>query len=351
VAACHTKVLDNMVVRTDSQRVIKARKLNMELVLARHPLDCLVCDRGGECDLQRVAFRVCQDAGEPLPKNRIVNVFGAKPMDIKLIDNRTIIERDLNKCILCRKCIRICDEVMGVKAVCFSKRGSRTEIGTFYGNALECEFCGQCVDICPVGALFHKLSKYKARIWETKEARTICGFCGSGCTMIVRSKRGDLVRVLGDGQQEKGINKYNLCVKGRYGYDFLNNRERLKLPLIRSGGKFKEVSWEKALTYTAEKLRAVKEKSGSDAIAGIGSIWATNEDNYAFQRFMRAVLGTNHIDTYVRMEHAPSIPVLTETFGYPAATVSMDDFLSPKVIPSSAWRLRRRSENMVWVCW
>jgi formate dehydrogenase alpha subunit len=324
VAACHTKVLDNMAVRTKTEQVIQARKLNMELVLAHHPLDCLVCDRGGECDLQRVAFKVCRDVGDTLPRNRIVDVFGAKPMDIDLVDDRTIIERDLNKCILCRKCIRVCDEVMGVKAACYAGRGSGTQIGTFYGQALACEFCGQCVDICPVGALFNKLSKYKARVWETEEAHTICGFCSSGCSMVVRTKRGEMVRVLGD--PTKGINDSNLCVKGRYGYDFLNSRDRLKLPLVRREGQLKEVSWDVAFAYAAEKLREVKEKDGSGAIGGVGSIWATNEENYVFQKFMRAGLGTNNIDTYARMGHAPSIPVLTETLGYPAATLPMDDF-------------------------
>ncbi len=330
VASCHTKVLDNMVVHTNSEQVIRTRRLNMELVLARHPLDCLVCDRGGECDLQRVAFKVCQDEGATVSQNRFVNAFGAAPMEIELVDNRSIIERDLNKCILCRKCVRVCNEVMGVGAVCYSGRGSQTQIGTFYGNRLDCEFCGQCVDICPVGALFHNLSKYRARIWETEEAQTICGLCSSGCSMIVRTKRGELVRVLGDSQ--KGINNSNLCVKGRYGYDFLNSTERLTLPLIRRETKFEQVSWETALTYTAKKFQAIKEKDGPDAFAGIGSVWATNEDNYVFQKFMRVVLGTNHIDSYARMEHAATISVMTDTLGYPAATIPMEDFSNSDLI-------------------
>ena len=324
VASCHTKVLDNMEVRTHSERVIQARKLNMELVLARHPQDCLVCDRGGECNLQKVTFRVCQDLREPIPTNRIVDVFGAKPMEIELNDNRSIIERDLNKCILCRKCVRVCDEVMGVNAVCYSGRGSETQIGTFYSRRLDCEFCGQCVDICPVGSLFSKLAKYRSRVWETREAYTICAFCGSGCNMVVRTKRGELVRVLGD--PNRGINNSNLCVKGRYGYDFLNSKGRLKRPLIRREGKLQEVDWETAFSYTAKKLKAVMEKDGSETIAGVGSVLTTNEDNYVFQKFMRTVLGTNHIDTYARMEHAISIPLLTETLGYPTASVPMDDF-------------------------
>ncbi|MFQ5647186.1 MAG: molybdopterin-dependent oxidoreductase, partial [bacterium] len=331
VAACHTKVMDNMVIHANNDRVKRARKLNMELVLARHPLDCLICERGGECHLQTVCFNIGLAAGDKKAlENRLVDVFQPEPMHIKQDDTRSLIERDINKCILCRKCVRTCKEVAGVGAISYSNRGFYADVCTFYGRRLDCEFCGQCIERCPVGALFPKKSKYQSRVWQTGNVETVCNFCGCGCKLILRCKDNVLVKVRTD--LEKEPNKGRLCVRGHFGFDFVNHPDRIRKPMIKKDGKFDEVSWEEAFDYTAKKLKQLKKKFGGKALAGIGSVGVTNEDNYLFQKMFRMALGSNNLDNYVRYEHAPTQAAMLESLGYPGMTNPMADLHSSDLI-------------------
>ncbi len=330
VASCITKVLNNMVVKTDSPMALKARKTNLELLLARHPADCLVCEQGGECELQDVSFMIGTAGRFTGEQNRIVKIFGVQPLDLTIDDTRTIIERDLNKCILCKRCIRICHEIQGVGAINFSNRAYKMELGAFYGRALDCEFCGQCVDICPVGALLNKLPKYRARVWQLTPVKSTCTYCGCGCTLILNVKDNELIKI--STRDEVGVNNGNLCARGRYGFDFVGSRERLRSPLIKEDGEFREAGWNEALTYTADRLKEIKERSGAESIAAFGSARCTNEDNYLLQKVMRAAIGTPNLDSSVRLEHAPALEALTNSLGWPAATNSIGDLANSKAI-------------------
>ncbi|MBI5789454.1 MAG: molybdopterin-dependent oxidoreductase [Candidatus Schekmanbacteria bacterium] len=330
VASCITKVLNNMVVKSDSRMAADARKTNLELLLARHPPDCLVCEKGGECELQNVAFHIGSRGLSAEGKNRIVDIFGVQPLDVSINDTRTIIERDLNKCILCKRCIRVCHEVQGVGAINFAKRGYKMEMGAFFGRALDCEFCGQCVDICPVGALVNKVNKYKARAWQLTRTKSVCSYCGCGCTLFLNDNNGFLTKI--SSNNAVGLNQGNLCARGRYGFDFVTSPERLKAPLIRENGKFRETSWEEALNLTAAKLKEIKQKSGAGSIAALGSTRCTNEENYLLQKLMRAAIGTPHLDSSAGLEHAPAMKSLAAAFGLPAATNSIADLHQAETI-------------------
>ncbi|MFH1287332.1 MAG: formate dehydrogenase subunit alpha [bacterium] len=321
LASCITPVLNNMKVKTETDTVHKLRKMILELLLAKHPADCLVCDKSGECDLQKLSFLYGPD------KNR----FGSLSQEYVIDDTRTLVERDMSKCILCKKCVRACSEMQGVHAIAFSSRGFKTEMGTFFGRELNCEFCGRCVSVCPTGALTDKLSKHVAHPWELKETSTICSYCGCGCSIVLNVKDNKVVKVTA--KEETGVNNGNLCVKGRYGYTYVNDSKRLTAPLIKRDGKFARASWKEAIEFIVSRLKTIKEQAGPDAIMGLGSAYCTNEDNYVLQKFMRAAIGTNNIDTACsHYEHAASLKVLTQVFGSSAMTNSFNEIANAKSI-------------------
>ncbi len=332
VASCLTKVLNHMVVTTQSPRITHSRKVNLELLLARHTMDCLVCDKGGECELQDVCFKVEASGRFRESQNRLTEIFGLKPRDVELNDTRTIIERDLNKCILCKRCVHVCHEVQGAGAIQLARRGMHTELATFYGRELDCEFCGQCVDVCPVGALTHKLSKYRALKWQLEKTPSICPYCSVGCSLTLGTKDNKIVKVLT--VNGNGVNQGNLCYKGRYGQVHVNDPQRLTKPLVKdkSTGELKEASWDEALAEAAKRLSGIKAKYGADAIGGIGSVRCTNEANYMFQKFLRAAVGTNNVDNCTRLEHTPGLAVLEDSLGWGAMTNSIGDLGQAEVI-------------------
>ncbi len=332
VPACITKVMRNMAINTKNEKVLKARKHNLELLLARHPADCLVCEKGGECELQTVCFKLGVSGGFLQPHNPLAEIFGVQQLDVSIDDTRTIIERDLNKCIMCKRCIRICHDVQALGAIQFSRRGFKMEMGTFFGREMECEFCGQCVDICPVGAIMNKMSKYRARIWQLNRVSSICSYCSVGCSLYLNVKADKVVKV--DTELGKGVNDGNLCYKGRYGQIFVNDPQRLTSPMIRdqSNGRLFEATWEEALKLVADRLGQVKAEFGAESIAGVGSARCTNEDNYLFQKLMRAVIGTNNLDNCTRFEHAATLTALDAVLGWPAMSNSFEDVVHSPVM-------------------
>jgi NADH-quinone oxidoreductase subunit G len=282
VTACTLPVGEGMVVRTDTPQVTAARKSMLELLLTNHPLDCPVCDKGGECELQDMVFRY--GAGE----SRYTEIKVHTPEK----QFSPVVFFDAPRCILCYRCVRICNEGMGVGALGVINRGVFSEIGPNHGDHLECDECGACIDICPVGALTSGVYRYQTRPWEMTHVGTICTHCSNGCKTTLGVRNDNIMR--GNNRDRSGINGDFLCIKGRYAFDFYDHPERLRAPLVRAGGKLEETSWAKALAAVAEKFKAVRAAGGSFGV--VGSNHTTNEENYYLQKFARQVLGTNHID-------------------------------------------------------
>lgn len=309
VPSCTTPATEGMVVRTISDEIRKARRLILELLLINHPLDCPVCDKAGECSLQNLVYEY------GVNENRFVGVQNIEPLPVD--HHSPLIERNLNRCILCGKCARICTELQGVSEISFVNRGIKTKIGTDFDRPLDCEFCGQCIAVCPVGALTSKLFKYKARLWELENIPTICPYCSNGCSLILGIKDGQIKIV--ESKDNIGINEGNLCAKGRFGYGFVGSPERLKKPLVKRDGRFEETDWDEALGLVATRFNEIKTASGANSIGALGSARLTNEELYLFQRLVRQGLGTNNIDHDAGYSYQGLLG-LKESIGYPAST-------------------------------
>lgn len=319
IPSCSTPVSEGMVVKTSTEEVVKTRKTILELLLVHHPLDCPICDKAGECKLQDLVYEYGVDS----------NRFSDRKFAYE-VDYRTpLIERNMNRCILCGMCIRVCEEIVGVGEHSFVNRGFRTKVSTDFDRPMNCEFCGQCINICPVGALNDRLFKFKARVWNLKRVHTICSYCSTGCTLTLDIKDGKILRVRGD--DEKGANQGDLCVKGRFGFQYVTSPNRLTNPLLRKDNNLVEISWDDAFKIISERFREIKEKYGSNAIGGICSARLTNEEIYLFQKFMRTVIGTNNVDHSGGYTHK-GFEVLGNYLGYPATTSSLKDIRNADTI-------------------
>jgi predicted molibdopterin-dependent oxidoreductase YjgC len=257
----------------------------LELLLIRHPLECPSCDKAGECKLQD-----------------LVHEYGLGPSRFDAVkeylppsDESAIVERNLSRCILCGKCARICEEQNAVGEWAFTRRGMRSRISTDFDRPLDCEFCGECVEICPVGALTTKQFKYKARCWNLTGTQSVCNYCGCGCTLKYETRDGKILRAA-------PANANYLCVKGRFGWDAMHHEERLTTPKMRVDGELTDCTWEEALSVVATNLKVIKNKKGAESIGGLGSVRTTNEDGYVFQKFLRSVVGTNNVDMLARLK-------------------------------------------------
>jgi NADH-quinone oxidoreductase subunit G len=281
-AACTLPVGEGMVVRTETDPVRKARKTTLEFLLTNHPLDCPVCDKGGECELQDMVFRY--GAGESRYTEMKHHVDEKQWSPVVFYDGP--------RCILCYRCVRVCNEGMGVGALGIVNRGVLSEIAPSHGDHLECDECGMCIDICPVGALTSGTYRYQTRPWEMKHVGTTCTFCSNGCKTTLGVRDEKIIR--GNNRDRSGINGEFLCIKGRYGFDFVEHPERITSPMMKVNGKLEEVSWSKALEAVAKKFTEVKGRNGKFGI--IGSTRTSNEENFFLQKFARQGLGTNNID-------------------------------------------------------
>lgn len=297
LASCSTPVEKDMVVSTETPRINKARKTVLELLLVHHPLECPECDKAGECGLQDLVFKYGK------PEGRFVRHKKAIKPDVR----GPLVELNSSRCVLCGRCVRICSEHQGVGALGLIGRGFPTVVQPSFGETLECDYCGQCVDVCPTGAILCKPYKYQARPWFLEEKDSVCPFCGSGCTITLGIREGRILR--SRGREDSGVSGGDLCGRGRFGFDYIYGEDRLKTPLIRSEGQLVPASWQEALSYISDNLRFAMQTHGPSSIGGIGSHRCTNEDNYMFSKFMREVVGTENLDSsayfgYSKLEKA-----------------------------------------------
>jgi NADH-quinone oxidoreductase subunit G len=338
--ACTTVIGEGMVVTTESDEIKQARKSMVEMLLGNHPLDCPVCDAGGECELQDMTFS-----------------YGAA--ESKYIDIKThrdeqqwspVVYFDRPRCILCYRCVRVCGEGMDVSALGIQNRGVVSTIVPNKEDHLECEECGMCIDICPVGALTSGAYRYKTRPWEMKHVGTTCTHCADGCKTTLGVRRSDtgMEIVRGDNRDKSGINGDFLCIKGRYAFDFANNEDRLTQPLVRKNGRLVPATWEEAFELIGNQFREICDREGGRAIGVIGSTRTTNEENYLLQKFARVVLGTNNIDHH-RTADFPAFAAAVH--GKASSTASMRDVYEASAVllignnptdehPLLAWQIR-----------
>jgi predicted molibdopterin-dependent oxidoreductase YjgC len=269
-----------------------ARQTVIELLLASGNHNCLICEANGACELQDLAYRY--HIAPP--------TFGHPPgTHAYYEDNNSMIVRDNSKCILCGRCVRACNERQVNLAIEVGYRGAESTIvaqGDLPYIESECVFCGECVQACPTAALLDKQAMNQGRPWELQQVRSTCPYCGVGCQIDLHVKDGRIIKVTGT---DAVPNEGRLCVKGRFGWPFVHHPDRLKKPLIKENGEFREASWNEALSLVASRLHEIKEKYGPEKIGGWCSARVTNEENYLMQKFLRAVIGTNHVDHCARL--------------------------------------------------
>lgn len=291
--ACAHPVSEGMIVKVNTPKITRYRKAVMEYLLAHHPLDCPTCDKSGECGLQNISYDLNLAPGR----------FKTTRMNAPVIRDNPLLELNRNRCVLCGRCVSTCKEIEGLGAIDFQNRGIKTVIGTAFDKPLDCSFCGGCVAVCPTGAWQDRTLGFGGRSWEFMKTPTICPYCSVGCTIVLNTKASpprrdggvDTVkRVTSD--DYTGINEGNLCVKGRFGYEFIHSSERINSPLLRRDNELIPVSWDEAIACISENFKKIIAEHGGASIGGLGSEKCTNEENYLFQKFCRTVLKTNNID-------------------------------------------------------
>ena len=316
MASCHTPVMPGSFIYPESDRIQKLRKNIIELVLTDHPLDCLTCEVNNNCELQTVAARVgIRDVRYPEGKNHL-----DREKDL----SHAYMTSDFSKCINCFRCVRACDEVQGQFVLSMGGRGFDSHIIKSLETNFEksdCVSCGACAQACPTSAISDIFESKSIQVDE--KVRTVCTYCGVGCNLEVAVKGGKVKSIQAPYSAE--ANQGHTCLKGRFAFSFYNHKDRLNTPLIKRNGVFEEATWDEAYDYIAAKLTEIKEKSGPDFIAGVSSARGTNEENYLMQKFIRAVIGTNNIDSCARVCHSPTALGMQRTFGTGAATNSIKD--------------------------
>ncbi|MDD2733996.1 MAG: molybdopterin-dependent oxidoreductase [Desulfuromonadaceae bacterium] len=307
IPACTTPVTEGMIIQTATPEIVKARELVLELLLLNHPLDCPVCDKAGDCDLQNLTYDYKVDS------NRFTDLKFQHEIDY----NNPLIERDMNRCVLCGKCVRICDEIVGYGALTFIDRGIETKIGCEFEDGLNCEFCGSCISVCPVGSLLARPFKHKARFWALTKHESVCGYCGTGCRLTLGVKDNKVLTTIYD--ENQGFHKGQLCVRGRFGYQFINSKKRLTTPLIKKNGRLIESTWDEALDLVAGRLNR------GNSVAALAAPRLTNEELALFKKLLVENVGTKNFDHAAGYAHAALTEGFSRSFGATASSASILD--------------------------
>jgi formate dehydrogenase alpha subunit len=312
VRSCTAKAAAGMVIQTEGEDLFLARKKAVEKHLSVHPLDCPVCDADGHCELQDMAFQ-----------HGVTNLANAKQKNIPEDTRSLVLDFNMNRCIACGECINICKDVLRIDALQFMKKGGFTQVVAKGDQALDCEFCGDCLAVCPVGAITNKFSKYAYKPWQLKKTTTTCNYCGDGCQIYLETKDTEVVRVTSPlswknkwGDRTDTVNGHDgICVRGRFGFQFIDSPTRLKTPLVRTDSGLQPSPWIDALDVASGRLAYVKAQYGAQAIAGLITARCTNEDLYVLQKFLRSVIGTNHLDSSARYGHLNFIRAMKHALG------------------------------------
>ncbi len=329
VRSCTAKATAGMVVRTEGDDLFQARKKAVEKHLSVHPLDCPVCDADGHCELQDMAFL-----------HQVTNLANAKQKLIPEDTRSPVLDFNMNRCIACGECINVCKDVLMIDALQFAKKGGFTQVVAKGDQPLACEFCGDCLAVCPVGAITNKFSKYLYKPWQLKKTATTCNYCGDGCQMYVETKDREVVRVTsplswknkwGD-RSETAKGHGGLCVRGRFGFEYIDSQARLPQPLLRRAGRFVEAPWLEAVGQVVDRLAEIKAKHGPQAIAGLITARCGNEELYLFQKLMRVAIGTNHLDSSARYGHLNFVHAVRRALGVGRMTNDWEDITKAKAI-------------------
>lgn len=304
MTSCTLMSADGMVVRTESETITKVRRSILEFLLINHPLDCPYCDKAGECELQDATMKYGPAVGR----------FKEEKRKVPESHDDLIFARNMERCISCTRCVRMCADIQGASAITMVSRGGRTKMEPFSYNSFNCEYCGNCMIVCPVGSILSRGYIHSYRPWQMdREEVTVCGYCGVGCSLLLQIRDEAIKRVWS--RIGLGLNNGILCSKGMFGYDYLRSERRLKEPLIRKNGELQPATWDEALGLVAKRLLEIKKRDGGIAIGGIASPRCTNEDNYVFQKFMRLVCESNNIDSISRMGFASAQKYLEGLLG------------------------------------
>jgi NADH-quinone oxidoreductase subunit G len=285
--ACTTPVSEGMIVHTNTEKVLKARRGTLEFLLINHPLDCPICDKGGECDLQDFTLR----HGPGGTRFDLYKRHYFKPIPVS---DRVLLDRE--RCILCQRCTRFSSEISMDNGLVMINRGFRQEVGTAPDHAFDSIFSGNTVEICPVGALTATAYRFKSRPWELRHTPSVCNNCSVGCNVRIDVRVDKIMRLMS--RNNDAIDDGWLCDRGRWGFEFVNSPQRIRTPFIRRNGKLVPATWDEAFSYTATRLREIIATRGAQAVAGIGSSRTTNEETYLFQKLLREIIGTPNIDHY-----------------------------------------------------
>lgn len=292
LTSCTTPAAGGMKVTTESPRLARLRKTIIELLLSNHPNDCMCCEAAGNCDLQEMAYQYNAD----------LKRFPGEQWALPIREDNPFITFEPNKCIVCGRCTRICNEVVMAGTIDMTGRGFDAIPDTAFGrprSLQNCEFCGQCVSTCPTGALTDRKSRGFGRSTEVTKVKTTCSYCGTGCNFFLKVRNDKVIGVESD--YDAPVNKGNLCIKGRYGYDFIHHKDRITTPLIKEGDGFREASWDEALELVARRFNELIDEFGADTVGGFSSSRCTNEENYLLAKWVRTAVGSNNVDNCARV--------------------------------------------------